>query len=99
MTLAYQLAALWALTADNRTPLYTYTGYKYILLHIRVGRKCQKLTNHLGDGKVYCVWAYFCHKNCFQTAKKVFDPLGLRLKIGPETPKPPKNGHWDKMRY
>jgi hypothetical protein len=65
----------------------------------RVGRKCQKLTNHLGDGKVYCVWAYFCHKNCFQTSKKVFDPLGLRLKIGPETPKPPKNGHWDKMRY
>ena len=38
------------------------------------------MTNHFGDSKCYCVWAYFCHKNCFQTSKKVFKPLGLRLK-------------------
>ena len=28
-----------------------------------------------------------------------FKPLGSRLKIGPETPKMVKNGHWKKMRY
>ena len=63
----------------------------------RVGPKSQKLNNHLGGSKVYCLWAYFCHKICFQPSKKVFKPLGFRLKIGPETSKKLKNGHWEKM--